>query len=433
VSEFLDGGKTFKFDLYRIPFNDGKGGEPEPLVGASNNGKSNYFPKYSPDGKWIVFCRAESFMLLRPDSELFILPAEGGQARRLECNTSRMNSWHSWSPNGKWLVFSSKAYSPYTQLFLTHVDDQGRTTPPVVLSHFTSSDMAANIPEFVNTSPDAIVSIRQEFIDDMSYLQAGKWNVRDGEYDFAIRDFRKALEINPENVEARVSLGGALLTTGRLHEAQKELAQALSREPANTSAIYLMGAVLEKQDNFPEAIETYRRALRLDPNHVFTRHSLGRLLLSAGATDEGREHLLEAARLDPDNVSCYLDLGNSFLREQKTDQATAMYRQALERAPNCDAALTSLAIALVRKRRRKPGDIQEALELATKGCKLTRGKSAPALIVLAEAYAAAGRLPEALSAAREARDVARQTGRADLAAAVRGLLQQYEQQMALRR
>ena len=82
--EFLDGRQDFQFDLYRIPFNDGKGGTAEPLAGASHNGMSNYFPKYSPDGKWIVFCKAKSFMLLQPDSELYIIPAEGGEARRLD-------------------------------------------------------------------------------------------------------------------------------------------------------------------------------------------------------------------------------------------------------------------------------------------------------------------------------------------------------------
>ena len=151
--EFLEEGKTFCFDLYRIPFNGGKGGQAEPLAGASHNGMSNYFPKYSPDGKWIVFCRARSFMLLQPDSELYIIPAEGGPARRLQCNTPRMNSWHSWSPNGKWLVFSSKAHSAYTQLFLTHIDEAGNSTPPVLLSQFTAPDKAANIAEFVNTRP----------------------------------------------------------------------------------------------------------------------------------------------------------------------------------------------------------------------------------------------------------------------------------------
>src|SRR5512139_2788482 len=104
-------------------------------------------------------------MLLQPDSELFVLPAAGGTARRLRANTGRMNSWHSWSPNGKWLVFSSKANTPFTQLFLTHLDETGESTPPVVLAHLTAPDRAANIPEFVNLEPGAIARIRQQFVD----------------------------------------------------------------------------------------------------------------------------------------------------------------------------------------------------------------------------------------------------------------------------
>ncbi len=76
--EFLRGGKPFQFDLYRIPYNDGRGGQAEPLPGASRNGKSNFFPKYSPDGRWIVFCQASNYMLLQPDSALYIIPSAGG-------------------------------------------------------------------------------------------------------------------------------------------------------------------------------------------------------------------------------------------------------------------------------------------------------------------------------------------------------------------
>jgi dipeptidyl aminopeptidase/acylaminoacyl peptidase len=165
-TEFVASGKPFLFDLYRIPFNGGQGGTAEPIEGASNNGMSNYFARYSPDGRWIVFCRAKSYMLLQPDSELYIIPAEGGNARRLRCNTSRMNSWHSFSPNGKWLVFASKAYSDYTQLCLTHIDENGYSTPPVLLAHLTAPDRAANIPEFVNTHPAAIANIHKQFLND---------------------------------------------------------------------------------------------------------------------------------------------------------------------------------------------------------------------------------------------------------------------------
>jgi len=162
--EFITSGEPFQYDLYRVPFNGGQGGTAEPLEGASNNGMSNYFARYSPDGRWIVFCRAKSYMLLQPDSELYIIPAEGGEARRLRCNTSRMNSWHSFSPNGMWLVFASKAYSDYTQLCLTHIDENGCSTPAVLLEHLTSKNRAANIPEFVNTHPRAIVRIHKQFL-----------------------------------------------------------------------------------------------------------------------------------------------------------------------------------------------------------------------------------------------------------------------------
>jgi len=176
VPEFTVDHKPFRYDLYRIPWNGGKGGTPEPVQGASNNGKSNYFPKYSPDGKWIVFTKSDNYMLLRPDSELYIVPARGGEARRLTYNTPRMNSWHSWSSNSRWLVFSSKANGPYTQLWLTHIDEEGNDTPPVVLERFTHPDRAANIPEFVALPGDAITEIRERFLDPYSFLRAGTAN-----------------------------------------------------------------------------------------------------------------------------------------------------------------------------------------------------------------------------------------------------------------
>jgi hypothetical protein len=120
MADFANDPKEVKiqYDLYRIPFNGGKGGTPERIVGASENGMSNSFPKISPDGKWIVFVQAKNGQLMRPDSKLYIIPAAGGTARLMNCNTSLMNSWHSFSPNGHWLVFSSKSRSPYTQMYL---------------------------------------------------------------------------------------------------------------------------------------------------------------------------------------------------------------------------------------------------------------------------------------------------------------------------
>jgi hypothetical protein len=160
VAEYADGRRKILYDLYRVPFNEGRGGRAEPLPGASNNGQSNFFARFSPDGRWIVFCRAGSMMLNRPDSALYIMPAGGGGARRMRCNApGRMNSWHSFSPNGRWLVYASKASGPMTQMWLTHIDGNGNDTPPVMLDGFVSADRAANLPEFVNLRPGQLQSI----------------------------------------------------------------------------------------------------------------------------------------------------------------------------------------------------------------------------------------------------------------------------------
>ena len=266
VQEFLKQGTAFRYDLYRLPFNGGKGGQAEPILGASANGRSNFFPKFSPDGRWIVFCQASNYMLLQPDSQLFIIPSAGGQARRLGCNLGRMNSWHSWSPDGHWLVFSSKEHSDYTQLYLTAISEQGEASPPVWLAHLVAPERAANIPEFVALGPEAIVKIREQFLDDFSYTRAGTQLMRAGDADPAIQKFRTALELNPNNATAHQRLGFLLFHAK--HQTR-------------------------------EALEQSQAAVRLEPHNPFAQHDLGVELASGGDLSNAVPHLAEAVRLMP--------------------------------------------------------------------------------------------------------------------------------------
>lgn len=153
----LNQGFRIRFDLYHIPFNNGRGGTPKPLAGGSENGHSNYFPRHSPDGEWILFTRSPNGLAIQPESELWIIPAEGGKARRLACNLSPMNSWHSWSPNGRWVAFSSKAAGPYTQIYLAHIDRQGVASPPVLMWRLMSPGYACIVPELV---PRSVLRVR---------------------------------------------------------------------------------------------------------------------------------------------------------------------------------------------------------------------------------------------------------------------------------
>jgi tetratricopeptide (TPR) repeat protein len=394
--EFLKDGKPFLFDLYRIPFNGGEGGKAEPLAGASHNGLSNFFAKYSPDGRWIVFCRAKSYMLLQPDSELYIIPAEGGEARRLRGNTRRMNSWHSWSPNGRWLVFASKADSAYTQLYLTHIDEAGESTPAVLLSQFTAADRAANIPEFVNAGPAAIERIQEQFLDDYSYVRAADEFYQSGEVEGAVRQYRKALELNPNNVKAHQRLGFLLYQAqGRFAEGMAHSAAALRLDPNNARAHYDLGVALLQQRRPEEAIGHFRAALRGTPedggkvyNRADIRHNLGMALYLTGDFQEAAAQLSEAARLDPDNAGVHYGLALVLAALGKIDEPLEHYTRAVQLQPEVD-------------------------------------RSAALHHLLGINYAQAGRFPEAVSSAQKALELARGAGDENLARHSEQQLQRY--------
>ena len=160
VIDFMERKTFYTYDLYRLPFPNSEEVAPVKVPGASDNGMSNYFPKFSPDGNWIVFTQSQGFMIIQPDAQLVIIPAEGGEPRVMSCNfQGKMNSWHSFSPNGKWLVFSAKSDGPYTQLWLTHLNEKGEDSPPVLLENFTAADRAANLPEFVNIDESLLLHI----------------------------------------------------------------------------------------------------------------------------------------------------------------------------------------------------------------------------------------------------------------------------------
>ena len=123
-------------------------GEARPLPGASGDGRASYFPRYSPDGRWIAFVRSDGGYFARPSSDLFLVPASGGDARRLSVNTSgRMDSWPSWSLDGHWLVWASRRDdSPNTRVFFTEIDPTGGCSPPVPFPGHVPEGMSVNHP-----------------------------------------------------------------------------------------------------------------------------------------------------------------------------------------------------------------------------------------------------------------------------------------------
>ena len=330
-----------QYDLYRVPFHNGQGGAPEPVAGASRNGMSNTFPKVSPDGRWIVYVQCRNGELMRPDSQLYIVPAAGGVARRMRCNTPRMNSWHSFSPNGRWMVFSSKARSPYTQLYLTHIDADGSDSPPILIDNATAANRAANIPEFVNVPADGLRQIGGPVIDYYRLVNSAAYLQRNGRYQESAAKWKEVLALSPDDEFAHRNLGTVLLMTGRREEstahlreaAEIKLRAAVEADPHSARGFFDLGELLAQSGRTGEAAAQFRKAVELKPDFAAARVSLGQALANAGRPDEALVELRRALDTDPGNAPAHYALGQVLNRQGDAPSAIREWRRALELDP----------------------------------------------------------------------------------------------------
>src|SRR3954451_11265788 len=87
-------------------------------------------------------------------------------------------------------------------------------------------------------------------------------------YKEAADAFRRALQLEPGLVVARINLGIALFNIPDLPAAQKELQAAIQGVPTAPQPHYLLGLAAKTQNHPEEAIASFKKVLRVDPNDV---------------------------------------------------------------------------------------------------------------------------------------------------------------------
>ncbi|MCE5278621.1 MAG: tetratricopeptide repeat protein [Planctomycetaceae bacterium] len=310
-----------RYDLYKVPFNQGAGGQAQPIAGACDNGMSNTFPKISPDGKWIVFVKCRNGQLMRPDSELWIVPLVGGQARRMRCNMSLMNSWHSFSPNGRWMVFSSKSRSPYTQMFLTHIDKNGMDSPPVRVTGATAANRAVNIPEFVQVKYADLDSITIPSLEYWRQYKRGLDLAQRDRHADAVECFRRALAVDPGSARIQASLADSLTAISQLGEAVEYYDRAVAGEPQNFVYLSNRGNALLYLGQLDRALADFDTSISIRPGYAVAHANRGSVLARRQEYGQAMAAFSESLRLKPDQYWVWCNRG--ILKEMVDDDKGA--------------------------------------------------------------------------------------------------------------
>ena len=127
---------NLQYSLLRIAFDEQTG-----TIGAQTdtlfNNKSVCHPRISPDGRYILYTVADygTFPIWHPEADLQMMNLETGSIDSLAIvNSGKSDTYHSWSSNSRWFVFASKRDDGlYGKPYFCYVDRAGRAHKPFCL------------------------------------------------------------------------------------------------------------------------------------------------------------------------------------------------------------------------------------------------------------------------------------------------------------
>jgi tetratricopeptide (TPR) repeat protein len=163
----------------------------------------------------------------------------------------------------------------------------------------------------------------------------------------AIRQAKKAIQTNANNVDAYNNLGLVYLDLGKLELAQfmyQRALQAIPNADKNAMVHANLGRIYLAQGRRPLAEVKFKDALLQDENLVAAMIALGGLY-TENRNWEGTVVTLERAReLEPDNAAVRVNLGIGYRGQGRFEDALASYQKALELDPELVDVYLNLAL-----------------------------------------------------------------------------------------
>ncbi len=141
------------------------------------------------------------------------------------------------------------------------------------------------------------------------------FNLKD--YDRALAEFNRALELNPDSAQAHDLLGIVYFMKKEYHKAEIQFEKTIARDPGYSEAYCNLGNVYLKRAAVPwrvqekvvtnpqqekwydQAEQMFRKALEVAPAQAAYCFNLGNLLIARGRFSEGFSLLAKALELDP--------------------------------------------------------------------------------------------------------------------------------------
>ena len=242
---------------------------------------------------------------------------------------------------------------------------------------------------------------------DVAHNNLGNVYLGRGQFDEAIAQFQRALEIRSRESESQYNLGAAL------------------------SCVNLGTAFTDKGD-LDKGIDYYEKAIALAPRYADAHYNLGKALLRQDKTDEAIAQWRATLAIEPNDAEAHASLAGALLRKGELRPAIAEYEAAIKTSEPSVFALNNLAWILATAPDASIRNGPRAVELASGAVRVTHEKVPAFVRTLAAAWAENGRFDAANQAAQHARSLALGHNDGDLAAEIESDLKLYRNNAPLR-
>jgi len=182
-----------------------------------------------------------------------------------------------------------------------------------------------------------------------------------GDIDGAIEEFKKALAVDPENVNVYNSLGVCYGVRGALDLAVDAFETVLRLDPNDVMATFNLGLAHMKQGNQEKALELFLEAHRLDGDNAEVAYQTGICYREKGETDVAVAYLEKAVDNSPKGAHIFRALGECYLDKAMHQKATKAYEKAIRLNPTDAKSLSTLGYLY--------GILGENLEIAIVLCR----------------------------------------------------------------
>jgi tetratricopeptide (TPR) repeat protein len=166
-----------------------------------------------------------------------------------------------------------------------------------------------------------------------AYLNRGNAYDSKGEYNQAISDYNKALEINPEYAEGYNNRGLAYANRGEYNQAISDYNKALEIKPEYAEAYANRGNAYCYQGEYDLAIPDYNKTIELNARLAGAYYNRGLAYALKGQYDQAISDCSKELEINPRDARAYITRGISYADKGEYDQAMSDYNKALEIDP----------------------------------------------------------------------------------------------------